>query len=1327
VTETRLTGLLIKTGSVPAIAITNFAGNVTASLPAGTVSSSTQVTANLPTGAISSSAQVNYAELQNIPTGIASSSAQIKAYLPTDSVSSSIQVTAFLPNGTVSSSTQLPDGIASSSAQVTAYLPANTVSSSGQVSYTGLSNTPVGIVSSSGQVSYTGLSNIPVGIVSSSTQVTTLLPNGTVSSSAQIPTRTFTVTNSGASAYAIDGVNNSSLTLIRGFTYNFSVNASGHPFWIKTAQVTGTGNAYSNGVTNNGTAVGTITFTVPYDAPDTLYYICQFHSSMTGVINIKDIQPSGLVSSSAQYPGWVTGSSQIDITATTGYSTFSSSLSAVDAGQNTRLNTLESATSSYAVTTGQNIFNANQIVSGTLTITSNLVVQGSSSISFISQSTLNIGTNIITVNTNSPGTRFGGLEVIDSGSSPQRSGSLLFDSANDQWIFVHQNTAGGVTSSVLVMGPATFNNIGNETLLTQNRLIKGSGLEHVASSIITDDGTNVGIGSDSPSTKLDVSGNTKTSAVLLPGSTSGTVTLQAAATAGTTTITLPATTGTVITTGDSSTVTNTMLAGSIANAKLANSTISGISLGSNLATLTIGSGLSGTSYNGSTAVTISISSGAITNAMLANSTISGISLGSNLNTLTLGVSGTGLSGTATYNGSGAATFTVTSNATSANTGGAIVARDGSGNFSAGTVTAALSGNASSATTFSTTRTNYKGVTDAAVAGQMMWKHYGNNHTIIDASNSTAPDGSSINNTNSAVAWTGTYPTLVGWNGSSTYGVRVDSARIADSISSQANSATITATSANTGNQIVLRDGSGNFSAGTITATLSGTATTGTNWGSYGAVPAAGTSFGNANTIGRSDANGYAFFGYINSSTGNSENPSVSQVIVTNGSDSYYRKASIAHLTSAVQSNASGNWAINAATITSQANSATITADTAASANTIVRRDASGHITGAYIFGSYFNASAGNSENPTIGQIWTQNTSDNYLRKSTPAHLISQLGLITTSNYSSYAIPISGGINMSGGFGLNDSRLYLRTNGDTNHYLWNAADDWEELVFYTGTGFRIAGSNGSSYATVTTNGIACGTITSTYYNSGDGVFLFRYGSTSGVTRHINLSNSTTDPSAASVDSGISWGQRADNQAYYLVYCTQENYNGNYNKLTLNWHTGIRIGAAAYYGGTTFYDNSLNISSTILFSVGRGDSNVRATNTFYAGGDVVAYSSDIRLKENIKPIDNAIDKIMKLNGVYYTWKDMVTDVGFTPLQKDEVGVLAQEVQEVLPEVVTAAPFDCEIDPPTGKTQSKSGQNYLTVKYEKLVPLLIEAIKEQQTTIQQLNSRIEALESK
>ena len=82
---------------------------------------------------------------------------------------------------------------------------------------------------------------------------------------------------------------NPTLTLMEGETYTFNINALGHPFWIKTVRSTGTENAYSSGVTNNGIANGTITFTVPYDAPSTLYYNCEVHSSMGGIINIIDV------------------------------------------------------------------------------------------------------------------------------------------------------------------------------------------------------------------------------------------------------------------------------------------------------------------------------------------------------------------------------------------------------------------------------------------------------------------------------------------------------------------------------------------------------------------------------------------------------------------------------------------------------------------------------------------------------------------------------------------------------------------------------------------------------------------------------------------------------------------------------------------------------------------------------------------------------------------------------------------------------------------------------------------------------------------------------
>jgi hypothetical protein len=99
----------------------------------------------------------------------------------------------------------------------------------------------------------------------------------------------FTVTNSGAGAYVVGGVSNPTFNLVKGNTYTFVINASGHPFWIQT--VSGgysSSNVYSTGTTNLGTDNGTITWVIPTNAPDTLYYACQFHSSMQGTINLID-------------------------------------------------------------------------------------------------------------------------------------------------------------------------------------------------------------------------------------------------------------------------------------------------------------------------------------------------------------------------------------------------------------------------------------------------------------------------------------------------------------------------------------------------------------------------------------------------------------------------------------------------------------------------------------------------------------------------------------------------------------------------------------------------------------------------------------------------------------------------------------------------------------------------------------------------------------------------------------------------------------------------------------------------------------------------------
>jgi len=152
------------------------------------------------------------------------------------------------------------------------------------------------------------------------------------------------------------------------------------------------------------------------------------------------------------------------------------------------------AKSGSLATTGSNSFVGDQTITGSLTVTNNLTVLGSASITYISESTLNIGTNLITVNTLPPSIRFGGLAVIDSGSSPLHSGSFLFDSQKDQFIFTHQTTP--LTSSVFLLGPETYNDLGNEIYLIQNRIPKGSGIEHLNDSNISDNGSTVSINSN---------------------------------------------------------------------------------------------------------------------------------------------------------------------------------------------------------------------------------------------------------------------------------------------------------------------------------------------------------------------------------------------------------------------------------------------------------------------------------------------------------------------------------------------------------------------------------------------------------------------------------------------------------------------------------------------------------------------------------------------------------------------------------------------------------------------------------------------------------------
>ena len=105
-----------------------------------------------------------------------------------------------------------------------------------------------------------------------------------------------------------------------------------------------------------------------------------------------------------------------------------------------------------------------------------------------------------------------------------------------------------------------------------------------------------------------------------------------------------------------------------------------------------------------------------------------------------------------------------------------------------------------------------------------------------------------------------------------------------------------------------------------------------------------------------------------------------------------------------------------------------------------------------------------------------------------------------------------------------------------------------------------------------------------------------------------------------------------------------------------------------------------------------------------GDVIAYFSDMRLKTKLGNIENPIEKIQSLNGFYYEPNEIAESYGYKKERK--LGLSAQEVEAILPEIVTDAPI---------------GDGYKTVDYAKIVPVLIEAIKEQQKQIDELKQLI------
>ena len=177
----------------------------------------------------------------------------------------------------------------------------------GNTGPTGADSTVAGPIGNTGPTGPTGADSTvagPTGPTGADSTVAGPIGNTgpTGATGEQVTAKTYdvTVSNPGSgNKYFIDTVQQDTIYLLRGQKYVFSLagSVSGHPFHLQTTDNGGaydSGNLYTTGVVNAGADSGDITFTVPYNAPDTLYYRCQFHSGMGGQVTIKNLTPNDL-------------------------------------------------------------------------------------------------------------------------------------------------------------------------------------------------------------------------------------------------------------------------------------------------------------------------------------------------------------------------------------------------------------------------------------------------------------------------------------------------------------------------------------------------------------------------------------------------------------------------------------------------------------------------------------------------------------------------------------------------------------------------------------------------------------------------------------------------------------------------------------------------------------------------------------------------------------------------------------------------------------------------------------------------------------------------
>ena len=488
--------------------------------------------------------------------------------------------------------------------------------------------------------------------------------------------------------------------------------------------------------------------------------------------------------------------------------------------------------------------------------------------------------------------------------------------------------------------------------------------------------------------------------------------------------------------------------------------------------------------------------------------------------------------------------------------------------------------------------------------------------------------------------------------------------------------TSNATGANTASTIVARDGLGNFSAGTITAGSNAGISIGANQTSKGSLYQS-SSGGTILKMAAGSVLGFIVEGTLGQTVFTQALGGTLSINPDGYTTTFGGSVSASNLSgtnTGDQTNISGN----AAT----AYGLNVHTGRNNEANKVVRTDGSGYIQAGWI-----NSDSGDSGFASRLTRITCST-DNYLRYLGLTDFKVSIGESAKNNYSR-RIDYGSDVNYHvGSFGHASYGANETFHGGSGFF-----DIWSGTNYPSGLS-HIHGFNALHYTQSslgTTGGTAYGWQMAAQYNSDTGPWWRRCsgGSFSSWLKLVSYGNNT---------SGDIYATRyydSDNTGYYL------DPNGTSNLLGLtvtNTISGSVNGSAAtataLVTGNNYQVNSLGVGTAASGTAGE----IRATN------NITAYYSDDRLKTKLGLISDPIEKVKSLSGFYFEANETAVALGYT--KQREVGVSAQEVQAILPEIIAPAPIDAQ---------------YMTVRYEKLIPLLIEAIKAQQVQIEELKAHI------